>query len=146
MSFDKISEVLDIANEADLNLQQASTEIQIQTVNDDVDTDYELSRRTYHSLIEQGQQALTNLQQVAAESDSPFAYQMISALMKSIADTTEKLLKLQKAKQELNKDKPSGGDLVPQDGSNYNQTNNVFVGSTEELLKYLNKRDNKEDV
>lgn len=136
MSFDKISDALEIANETDLELKDAVIEIQKET-DTDVQSDYELSRSTYRALIQSGQTALENLQTVAGESDSPYAYQMISALMKSITDTTEKLMKLQKMKRELEAEKPgSSGSGVT--------NNNLFFGTTSELKKFLAERKKNE--
>ncbi len=79
--------------------------------------------------------------ELAGESASPRAYEVAGQIIKSVADTTDKLIDLQKKVKELSEDIPKGPNTV---------TNNaVFVGSTTELQKMLkqgilnNKEDNK---
>ena len=84
-----------------------------------------------YSLIEKGQEALNGIMELAAESDSPRAYEVAGQLLKSVGDNTDKLLDLQKKLKDLEEEtgKPIG-----------NVTNNaVFVGSTTELQKLLKK-------
>ncbi len=67
--------------------------------------------------------------ELAGESASPRAYEVAGQLIKSVADTTDKLADLQKKVKDLNEDTPK---------STNNVTNNaLFVGSTSELSKML---------
>ena len=67
--------------------------------------------------------------EVAGESASPRAYEVAGQLIKSVADTTDKLLDLQKKVKEVNEDEGK---------TNNNVTNNaLFVGSTSELSKLI---------
>ncbi len=69
--------------------------------------------------------------ELAGESASPRAYEVAGQLIKSVADTTDKLADLQKKVKELDEDSPKSPSTV---------TNNaVFVGSTTELQKMLKK-------
>ena len=77
--------------------------------------------------------------EVAGESASPRAYEVAGQLIKSVADTTDKLMDLQKKVKDVNEDNPSKTNNV---------TNNaLFVGSTSELSKMLKKGflNNKEE-
>ena len=91
-----------------------------------------------YSLIEKGQESLNGILELAGESASPRAYEVAGQIIKSVADTTDKLLDLQKKVKELDEDNPKSPNTV---------TNNaVFVGSTTELQKllkqgFLNKED-----
>lgn len=97
----------------------------------DIKKDYEYTRANLYSLIEKGQEAINGIMDLAGESDSPRAYEVAGQLIKSVADTTDKLADLQKKIKDLEED-------------NVKQTTNVtnnalFVGSTSDLSKLLKK-------
>jgi len=97
-------------------------------VSDDVEKDYEYTRANLYSLIEKGQESLNGIMELAGESASPRAYEVAGQIIKSVADTTDKLLDLQKKVKEVDEEK----------GKPTQVTNNaVFVGSTTELQKML---------
>ena len=105
----------------------------------EIDKDYDYTRGNLYSLIEKGQEAINGIMEVAGESASPRAYEVAGQLIKSVADTTDKLLDLQKKVK----------DVKEENGSTTNNvTNNaLFVGSTSELSKMLKKGflNNKEE-
>ena len=95
----------------------------------DVSKDYDYTRGNLYSLIEKGQEAINGIMEVAGETASPRAYEVAGQLIKSVADTTDKLADLHKKIKEIDEDKAK-----PQ----ANVTNNaLFVGSTSELSKML---------
>jgi len=101
----------------------------IKNVSDDVTKDYEYTRANLYSLIEKGQESLNGIMELAGESASPRAYEVAGQIIKSVADTTDKLLDLQKKVKEVDE------DVVK---TTNNVTNNaVFVGSTSDLQKML---------
>ena len=105
----------------------------------EVEKDYEYTRANLYSIIEKGQEAINGIMEVAGESASPRAYEVAGQLIKSAADTTDKLMDLQKKVKDVNEDNPSKTNNV---------TNNaLFVGSTYELSKMLKKGflNNKEE-
>ena len=96
---------------------------------DDVNKDYDYTRWNLYSLIEKGQEAINGIMEVAGETASPRAYEVAGQLIKSVADTTDKLADLHKKIKDIEEDnsKIQG-----------NVTNNaLFVGSTAELQKML---------
>ncbi len=100
------------------------------TDSQDIQKDYQYTRANLYSLIEKGQEALNGIMELAAESDSPRAYEVAGQIIKSVGDTTDKLLDLQKKLKEM------------EENSTKQTTNNVtnnalFVGSTAELSKLL---------
>ena len=129
--FDQINEALDTSIESSITeIKKDAVPIPKQETND-VTKDYEYTRGNLYSLIEKGQEALNGIMELAAESDSPRAYEVAGQLLKSVGDNTDKLLDLQKKLKELEEEtgKPIG-----------NVTNTaVFVGSTTELQKLLKK-------
>ena len=101
----------------------------IQKLTDDVGKDYDYTRGNLYSLIEKGQEAINGIMEVAGETASPRAYEVAGQLIKSVADTTDKLADLHKKIKEIDEDKPK---------TQSNVTNNaLFVGSTSELSKML---------
>ena len=121
-----------------------NTEIEVQKVNeggcvrrkdtmtditDDIEKDYQYTRAQLYSLVEKGQEALNGILELAGESASPRAYEVAGQIIKSVADTTDKLADLQKKVKDLDEDAMKAPSNV---------TNNaVFVGSTSELSKML---------
>ena len=109
---------------------------------EDVEKDYSYTRGNLYSLIEKGQEAINGIMEVAGETASPRAYEVAGQLIKSVADTTDKLVDLQKKVKELDEDSPKSPSSV---------TNNaLFVGSTSDLSKmlkkgFLNNNESKED-
>ena len=102
----------------------------IKNITDDIDKDYDYTRANLYSLIEKGQESLNGIMELAGESASPRAYEVAGQIIKSVADTTDKLMELQKKVKEIDEDK----------GKPTQVTNNaLFVGSTSELSKILKK-------
>ena len=90
--------------------------------------DYEYSRDTYYDLIEKGRESLDLMIEVARESEHPRAFEVLSNMIKGIADVNDKLMDLNKKQKELTKeDKPAETTT----------NNNLFVGSTTELQRML---------
>mgnify|MGYP005665794581 CR=1 FL=1 len=95
----------------------------------DVEKDYKYTRGQLYSLIEKGQEAINGIMEVAGETASPRAYEVAGQLIKSVADTTDKLADLHKKVKDIEEDNPKKQSTV---------TNNaLFVGSTSELSKML---------
>ena len=69
--------------------------------NQDIQKDYEYTRANLYSLIEKGQEAINGIMELAGEGGSPRAYEVAGQLIKSVADTTDKLADLQKKIKEL---------------------------------------------
>ena len=104
----------------------------------EIEKDYEYTRANLYSIIEKGQEAINGIMEVAGESASPRAYEVAGQLIKSVADTTDKLMDLQKKLKDVNEDGPKTNNVT---------NNALFVGSTSELSKMLKKGflNNKEE-
>ena len=68
---------------------------------DDPTKDYEYSSGQLYNLIDKGQEALNGALEVAQESGHPRAYEVAVNAMKQVADTTDKLIDLQKKMKDL---------------------------------------------
>lgn len=102
----------------------------------DINDDYKFSRDTYKELISAGMNSLDSLAEIARESEHPRAFEVLSKSIKDIGDVTDKLMTLQKNKQELAGKKEEEASKVT--------NNNMFIGSTTDLQRML--IDNKEKV
>ncbi len=102
----------------------------------DQDSDYEYTRGQLYNLIMKGQEALDGALEVAQESGHPRAYEVAVNAMKQVADTTDKLLDLQKKMKDLE---------APTKQNTGSTTNNLFVGSTADLQKMLKQINKNED-
>jgi len=100
-------------------------------IDKDNKVDYEFSRATYKELIQTGTKSLDILSELARESEHPRAFEVLSQAIKNIGDTTDKLMSLQKAKKELNKEEKE------KEEQRAVTNNNVFVGSTTDLQRLL---------
>jgi hypothetical protein len=103
----------------------------------DTEDDYAFARGKLKGLIDKSENALETLIILAQDAEHPRTYEVLSGMLKNTADITEQLLKLQKQRKELVKE-DSGS---PAAGGTTN-TNNIFVGSTSELQKFLRKEKN----
>lgn len=97
---------------------------------DNVKSDYEYSRETYYDLLEKGRESLELMIEVARESEHPRAFEVLSNMMKNMADINDKLMDLNKKNKEITTDKN-------QRQLEGNTTNNLFIGSTTELQRFL---------
>ena len=128
-NYDSIDEALNTTSEiVEVEPAKKKPEI-VKSKEVDIEKDYEYSRANLYSLIEKGQEAINGIMEVAGEGGSPRAYEVAGQLIKSVADTTDKLIDLQKKLKDVEEDSRK---------TTNNVTNNaVFVGSTSELQKML---------
>lgn len=94
-------------------------------VQEDISKDIERIKKVHHDLLDKSEEALDNLLEFAKASESPRAYEVVSNLIKTTADVAKSLsdiiLKETKTKPEIQN----------------NTQNNLFLGSTAELQKFL---------
>ena len=127
-NYDSIDKALNIESDIVESKPIKKPEI-VKSKDDDIEKDYVYSRANLYSLIEKGQEAINGIMEVAGEGGSPRAYEVAGQLIKSVADTTDKLMDLQKKLKEVEDETKK---------TTNNVTNNaVFVGSTSELQKML---------
>ena len=70
----------------------------------DIDKDYEYTRGNLYSIIEKGQEALDSALEIAVDQGQARAFEVVGQLIKSVADTTDKLMDLQKKIKEVEED------------------------------------------
>ena len=129
---DKLNDALGIENAVEIISPKKEQEVIINTPHedDDIKADYNLSRRTFRDLINKGNAAMESLTDLAKESESPRAYEVLATMMRTIADTTKDLYDLQKKTKDLKGEEKK-------DQPNVTVEKAVFVGSTADLLKKI---------
>ena len=107
---------------------------------DDSETDFQYARENLYNLIERGQDGLEEMLEIAKSSEHPRAMEVFGQLIGKLTETNKELLNLHKAKRDISQD-TSGPKNV---------SNNLFVGSTAELQRFLKKgkdiKENEEEI
>lgn len=131
-NYDSINKTLNIDGSSITKSEIEKPQIEIsQSKFQDIEKDYEYTRANLYSLIEKGQEAINGIMELAGEGGSPRAYEVAGQLIKSVADTTDKLIELQRKLKDVQDE--SSNSKTPNSVTN----NAVFVGSTSELQKLL---------
>jgi hypothetical protein len=104
----------------------------------DGEEDYNDVREMLKSLITKSNVALDDLLELARENEHPRTYEVLANLIKTTGEVGEQLIGLQKTRHEL--DKLNNPDKAVNTGGT---TNNVFIGSTAELQKFLKNEQEK---
>jgi hypothetical protein len=111
--------------------------------NRNIESDYDYSRETYYDLIEKGRESLELMIEVARESEHPRAFEVLSGMIKGIADVNDKLMDLNKKHKEINRKDEVTTPALPAGGVT---NNNVFIGSTTDLQRMLAQVAHEEKV
>ncbi len=138
-NYDSIDKALNVDSSSIVVDTPANVGVEVSKKPQDIQKDYEYTRANLYSLIEKGQESLNGIMELAGESASPRAYEVAGQIIKSVADTTDKLMELQKKVKDIEEDTVKTPNSV---------TNNaLFVGSTAELQKMLKQGilNNKEE-
>ena len=98
--------------------------------------DYLLARDTMRKLLMKSEDTLDEMITIAKNSEHPRSFEVAGQLIKTVSEVAKDLLTLQKQLKDIEQ-------VDKKTAAIGNQTNNVFVGSTEELLKLLKKDDGK---
>lgn len=105
---------------------------------DNVKSDYDYSRETYYDLIEKGREGLEDMIHVARESEHPRAYEVLAGMLKNISDINDKLMDLNKKHKDITQ--------PTKDSKQIEHQQNIFVGSTADLQRLLQKESEEIDV
>ena len=137
-NYESIDKALNISEPDVMPIKKESPKKDDRVKINEIEKDYEYTRANLYSIIEKGQEAINGIMEVAGESASPRAYEVAGQLIKSVADSTDKLMDLQKKLKDVNEDSPKTNNVT---------NNALFVGSTSELSKMLKKGflNNKEE-
>lgn len=92
--------------------------------------DFEYARQIYHDLLAKGSESMEEMMEVARATEHPRAFEVLSNMMKNIADINGNLMDMHKKKKDFEQNEQKA---LPQGQT----TNNVFVGSTSDLQRML---------
>lgn len=103
-------------------------------MNEKVRNDYDYSRDTYYELLEKGKESLDLMIEVARESEHPRAFEVLSNMVKNLADVNDKLMDLNIKNKDISKEDKEEVKQIT--------NNNVFLGSTADLQRLLQDEKN----
>lgn len=124
---DKIAETLDI--------QPYVEPINVPVVSADTE-DFDYARQNLHQVIETGKIAMNKALYLAAEAESPRAFEVLATLLKTVADTSEQLLELQKKQKDITSEVPkAASQQSPQSVTNVA----IVTGTLQDVDKLAQK-------
>ena len=88
----KLEDILDVSSV----IRKETKLVKIPTQEDQMVNDYKYGRETLYNLVERGQDAIDGILDLCKETEHPRAYEVAGQLIKTVGDTAEKLLDLQK--------------------------------------------------
>jgi len=100
------------------------------TIKENALDDYHSTRESMKITIDRGTEMIEDLMKVTKESESPRAYEVLSGYMKNLVEMNRSLIDLHKTVKEVTDEKSE---------LKHEQSNFVFVGSTESLQQELEK-------
>ena len=92
--------------------------------------DIELARENVKNIIELGDEAVKEMVEIAKQSESPRAFEVVSTLMKTLLDANKDYVDISTKKKFAQEDTPASKQET-------NITNNNLILSTADLLKAL---------
>ena len=105
------------------------------TTSDDRQNDYKMVRNNLKDIIATSTAAIDGILNVASEGESPRAYEVVSQLIKTTLEANESLVDLHKKVKDIEHTEEKQQKVT---------NNNMFVGSTKELLSMI--KDSKKPV
>lgn len=136
----KVVETKEVGNEI---VPYSLPEEPINTQQDQED-DYRLARKVLRNLIEKGSDAIDEISTIARQNESARSFEVVSTLIKTVADTTKDLYQLQKMTKDLKGPDPDT-DPRKKGPDHINVESAVFVGSTAELLAAIKKKKEEDE-
>ena len=124
----KLNDIMGI--ESTIKKETAEVIKKVPARTDNVETDYRYARENLYNLVERGQDAIDGILELSRETEHPRAYEVAGQLIKTVADTAEKLIDLQKKVKDVESEEQKRIGT---------QHNHLYVGSTSELQKFLKK-------
>jgi len=95
----------------------------------DLQKDYLTVRKNLMDLIDNGKDAIQGILNVAEEGEHPRAYEVVSQLIKTVADVNKDLIDIHKKVKDTE---------ITKIESNETTNNSIFIGSTSELQNLIN--------
>jgi hypothetical protein len=103
-------------------------------IEEDLTDAYQQSKENLQGILDQGQEAMYEILEIAKAGQHPRAFEVYSGLLKNMVEANDKLLSIQKQMREMDKKKEVNNTTIDKA---------IFVGSTSELAKFLKDNGNK---
>jgi uncharacterized protein YbcC (UPF0753/DUF2309 family) len=137
---DKIAETLDLVPlvEGDGFLEPLKDdEGQLLVKHEEIDNEYDEVKNNLKIASEFAQDAMQRIDEIAANSQTARDYEVLTKAIKTFADVNKDILEAKKAKAEATK-----GEVKEEPK---NVTNNLFVGTTADLLRQIENKVNEDE-
>lgn len=99
---------------------------------DKFEEDFEMARETIVNILENADGVIQGMMELAKESDSPRAYEVLSTMMNNFISSSKELVDLHEKKAKI---KEKSGNKDAPGVQNNTQNNIVFNGSPNDLLR-----------
>ena len=132
---DRIANILNITptiKENDLVIHQDTERVG----SEELDTDIKYVRDMMYDTIKNTSDAVEKMLEVAKQSQHPRAFEVVATLLNTQREASKDLLDLHKKKKDLKHEDKDGPETI---------NNNLFVGSTADLLKMIKGKDVGQD-
>jgi len=128
---DRIANILNITptiRENDLVIHQDTDNVG----SEELDNDIKYVRDMMYDTIKNTSDAVEEMLGIAKQSQHPRAFEVVATLLNTQREASKDLLDLHKKKKELKHEDKDGPETI---------NNNLFVGSTADLLKMIRNKD-----
>lgn len=134
----KMADVFDVIPTSVKEEKKTATEVVSVKYNEpdlkqDLTDAYQQSKENLQGIIDQGQEAMEEILQIAKAGQHPRAFEVYGTLLKNMVDANKELLNIQKQMRDMDEEKKK------QSGTTIDKA--VFIGSTSELNKLLKGKD-----
>lgn len=109
----------------------------------EAEEDFAVARENVKDILDKGQEALAGILRIAEASEHPRAYEVAANLIKTLTESNKSLLDLHETRRQLAPVKVE--EKKAQDNPSSVTNNNVFVGTTAELLELIKQGKNPYD-
>ena len=127
-----LSEIFDVTpvpEEKKEKLPVVTTHYNKPDIEQDLTDAYQQSKENLQGIIDQGQEAMEEILNIAKAGQHPRAFEVYGTLLKNMVDANKELLNIQKQMREMDKTK--------KEVNNTNIDKAIFLGSTADLGKFL---------
>ena len=126
-----LSEIFDVTPIEEVKkekLPTVSTKYNAPDIEQDLTDAYQQSKENLQGIIDQGQEAMEEILNIAKAGQHPRAFEVYGTLLKNMVDANKELLNIQKQMREMDKKKEVNNTTIDKA---------IFLGSTADLGKFL---------
>lgn len=102
----------------------------------EAEEDFYIARKNFHDILEMSNETIKGIIRIANASEQPRAFEVASKMIKDLTEANAALLKLHEQRRQLLPPPPPEANTAAPNITN----NNVFVGTTNELLELIDKK------